>query len=1236
MFWTLVSYHVERSVLTKKVSKIMIQESDEKVIREHLLGNLTEEELSRAEERLLADDDYFELLNVMEEELIDDYISGDLTDEDRKQFEAHFLSTPARRDKLRFAQTLKEYVSRPTPVEEPDDDEDDDDGDDVIAPTKLHSPWWKQSLSSPYFGLAAAAVIVIGVGVVIWLIISPDAGASKGMAALKEAYRDQRPVESRITEFGYAPAPPVTRGGEQEKFDYVARDRAQALIQLEAAEHPGAQSHHDLGRLYLTQRDFEKAIDQFDKALKMGGKVAQLESDYGAALMEMGKANRLKDEGGRSFEEFARALEHLTKAINLDGRLLEARFNRALVYQYLMLPNDAEADWRSYLDQDPGSRWADEARRNLKQIEDQKQQKSQNQEQLFEDFLSAYQFKDDQKAWEAFSRSRLRNRNYIVDGLIGSYLDVDLQSRADEAANTLRVLAYAGELEANKTGDRYTSDLAKFYLSITPDQQKTIAQAHLLKRQAKEYANQSRYEKAIEAYGQARRLFEQSGGDCEAKYAEYTMGVCYLRKPDVMKGISIFEGMARSCEAAGYKWLLSKIFYSLADAHDSLMQYSLAIENCNQSLAAAKQLDDRNGQVLGYIQKAIFHETLCDYKSSLNCLYRSLNVAGAQMFDPVQTWIVYDVAAKCFTSVGCYVAALGYQQEALRIAVEMELPLNLSRCYSHLGTIYGKLENYDEAIKVTQKAFDVGKGLPDETAGRDMMASACLRLGNLYKEVGDYEKAISYYDQNLEIYKDLNVQAVMYESHKGKLFCYLAQGDDTSAERELQTALGLIEQYRSKIIEESNRNRFFDSEQDIYDLAVSFSYSKKKDVQSAFDYSEASHARSLLDLSDATPQVSIQNEVPDMRLPYVARPMKLAEIQKSMPQQAQLLNYAVLNDKLIIWVVSKNYVATAIEEVGLDELNDKVAVYRQAIVRPLDDQEQILQLSKQLYDWLIKPIESNLDKKKYIYIVPDKILNYLSFNSLFSSDSKKYLIQDYRVSTCPSATLFIKCTGMAQAKSSSRAESVLSVGNPRFDNTDFPGLQDLPSSAKEAEAVAKLYKNPLAIIGDNAKKTRVKAEMKKVEIIHLALHYVSDENSPMLSKLLLAKEEPALAESSKAQSWLQAYEIYEMKLPFARLAILSACQTGIEHSYRGEGAIGVARPFIKAGVPLVIASLWPVESEATSGLMIRFHEYRKRSNNTTADALRLAQIETLNSSDKRLHHPYYWAPFTLIGGYASF
>lgn len=1222
----------KRSAQTNEGVVRMIQGVDAQLIRKYLLAELSEEEQARVEERLMTEEEYFKLLESEEDELIDDRLSDQLTLEEQERFDAYFLSTPERRAKLKFAEALRAYVSKEA-------EKEIEKSKEIAKPEEIeqskvaHLVWWKRLHSNPYLKGAAAAILVLAIALASWRIFFYQSEVSKGLAALNQAYREQRPVEARITGLDYAQPPLITRGGEQEKVDYLARDRAERRLLDEAEAHPDARSYHALGLLYLAKRDFDKAIDQFDKALKLDEKNAQVESDYGAALMEKGKAARLKDDSGKSLEYFARSLDHLTKALDLDASLLQARFNRALLYQHLLLQTDAAEDWRKYLEQDSNSKWADEARQNLKDIEKEKLQKSQNQEQSLQDFSDACKDRDDAKAWEAFSRSRLRNGNYIVDSLLNAYLELDLRGLKEEADKKLRLLSYAGDLEITKTGDRYTSDLAGFYLSAAPQQRKTLEQAQRLKRLAREQAGQSRYEKAIEFYSQAKQLFEQAGNSSEQSYAQYAIGVCYLRKPDIKKGVLILENMPRICEAAGYKWLLSRVFYSLADAHDGLTQYSLAIEYCDKSLAVSKQLEDRNGQALGYIQRAIFHESLRDYEKALNCLYQSLSAVGAQSFDAAQLWIIYDVAAKCFASIGSYKAALAYQQQALRTALEMGAPLNLSRCYSHMGAIYGKLENYDEAIRFTQMAFDVGRGLSNETIGKDIMALACLRLGHLYRQAGDYAKAIPYYDQNLEIYRALDFQAVKYESHKGKLFSYLAQGDDGASELELQTTLGLIEQYRSRIFEESNRNRFFDNEQEVYDLAINFSYWQKKDHRAAFDYSEASHARSLLDLNNATSPVSIQTASPDLRLPSGARPMNLFEIQQALPDQTQILNYAALSDKLIIWIVSKSAAEIAVSPITLKELNEKVDNYRQLILRPFDDQQQALEVSKQLYDLLIKPVESYLDKRKYICVIPDKILNYVPFIALFSSGSGRYLIEDYRLGTCPSATLFIKCSEAARAKSHAKSESLLSVGNPRFDKADFPALPDLPSSAKEAESVARLYKGSAALTGDEAKKDRVKTEMQKAEIIHLALHYKSDESSPMLSVLLLAKDEPAPIDSLKSRGYLQAYEIYDMKMPRARLAVLSACQTGIERSYNGEGAIGIARPFIKAGAPLVIASLWPVESNATAELMIRFHEYRKRSALPTAEALRRAQLETLNSP---LRSPYYWAAFALIGGYAPY
>ncbi len=79
----------------------------------------------------------------------------------------------------------------------------------------------------------------------------------------------------------------------------------------------------------------------------------------------------------------------------------------------------------------------------------------------------------------------------------------------------------------------------------------------------------------------------------------------------------------------------------------------------------------------------------------------------------------------------------------------------------------------------------------------------------------------------------------------------------------------------------------------------------------------------------------------------------------------------------------------------------------------------------------------------------------------------------------------------------------------------------------------------------------------------------------------------------------------------------------------------MARPFIKAGVPIVVASLWPVEEKATAALMIRFHKYRSQGASTAA-ALRHAQKKILAGPNERNHHPYYWAAFAAIGGNTKF
>ena len=104
----------------------------------------------------------------------------------------------------------------------------------------------------------------------------------------------------------------------------------------------------------------------------------------------------------------------------------------------------------------------------------------------------------------------------------------------------------------------------------------------------------------------------------------------------------------------------------------------------------------------------------------------------------------------------------------------------------------------------------------------------------------------------------------------------------------------------------------------------------------------------------------------------------------------------------------------------------------------------------------------------------------------------------------PVQTSLSKVRIALSSRSRTREESALVIGNPSFDLARFPLLPDLPAAAREAESVAGLY-GTAPLIGVNAEANRVKARMPEADVIHFAGHYVADERSPLLSKLLLAK-----------------------------------------------------------------------------------------------------------------------------------
>jgi CHAT domain-containing protein len=333
------------------------------------------------------------------------------------------------------------------------------------------------------------------------------------------------------------------------------------------------------------------------------------------------------------------------------------------------------------------------------------------------------------------------------------------------------------------------------------------------------------------------------------------------------------------------------------------------------------------------------------------------------------------------------------------------------------------------------------------------------------------------------------------------------------------------------------------------------------------------------------------------------------------------------------WVITSETCIPISRELNADFLKDKIELFVQLIAAPSVAIKEVKQQAAELYAIILDPVAPYLKSNHLICIVPDKSLNYVPFAVLFSSDSGKFFVEDHDFIIAPGTTIFLDCAASDRVRNRHRhAENLLCLGDPQLAQRYRQGLAELTAARDEAESIAALYPAAVLLVGAQASESRFKRQTATAEVIHLASHALIDERVPLLSKLLLAPELPEGGGFDEVDGDLHAYELYQIKFPRARLVVLSACQTGRGRSYNGEGVINLARPFLSAGVPVVVASLWNVNSDKTAELMKAFHRTRKEQSLRPPEALCTAQRKLLAQAKDAERASFNWAAFTAIGG----
>lgn len=1022
-----------------------------------------------------------------------------------------------------------------------------------------------------------------------------------GLEALVAAYEGRRPLQARISGLAYAPF--ISRRGEAGDFDPVNRDLAERLLLEAVAEKPTSSARQALGQFYLMSGSPAKAVAQFEEALKQDANSSSLHNDYGVALLETGQTAR--DDTTNALHYFSRSFEEIAIAIQLNSENLEALHNRALVLRQLKLPAQQKKAWGSYLAKETDARWTAEAQRSLESLSSTDFYAA-SRSNASDAFVAAALSQDEGRAWQVLTGNKeMITAKFIPQELANSFLQAGDLATANKF---LTAFHFAGKIEIANARDRFVADLAQYYERTSPAQRKMLLDAHALLRQGYAACLNANYDQTL--FVEAQKLFLRAGDTWEAKICDYWIAYCLSQDGQIVKSNELLESLAKFSKSKQYHWLAGQAVCWIANNYTDLGEYSKSIETYDHALNTATAINDVYNEQKVLSQWGNTYLRLNQPERALQHDWRALQLVDPQLSSVRQTWRIYLYTARALIALKLFEAANQYEEEMLDLALNViKDPAVSHYSYLYLGQIEGGRKNFSKAIEFAQESLKLADSVSDPNNRQKLRTGALMLLAQLQRQSGAVADALKTYNEVIDNTARMELQLFKLDAYKGRLLCYTALKDDANFEAQLPNILDEFERNRQRIIKEQDRNTFFDLQQNIYDLAI-YHAVERQDYQRALDYSEQSRARSLLQTLSS------------------AQPATTAEIQRQLPSDLQVLQYAVLDDKVVVWLITKTSITGRVKEIRADELRSLTSEYVKGIASGPGHAEKLRPIASQLYDILIGPFAKDLDPRKALCIVPDKTLSYVPFSALISP-AQSYLVSEFLLLTSPSLNVLLHCTSDVKNQASRTEESVLAIGNPSFDRQQYPALDDLPAATKEATGISAKYPHSVTLLGAEAIKPSVAKRLPAADVIHFAGHYVANQTEPRLSKLVLAKQ------NGVTNNDLTIGELLAYRLPRAKLVVLSACETSGRDYYKGEGLVGVARTFLELGVPLVVASQWSVESESAAELMLKFHEFRT-TGQSSIEALHNAQLAMLNDKNTTFRDPYYWAAFTPLGGYVRF
>lgn len=1021
---------------------------------------------------------------------------------------------------------------------------------------------------------------------------SPELNAySAGHRALIEAWKGIYPPTAYLS--GGIAISSTTSSRRPKRQDL--NRRAVALIEAEVSREKTARTLAAKGTLLLLLQRTEMAVETLRRATLEPDCPPAVWSDLAAALFVRARAR--SDAYG-----LVEALAAAQRAIKSEPSMPQALFNRFVVLEELQLNGAAAEALQVFLENCHNSEWCAVARTHL------------HPEKRFSLARNTRQALRRQAARNAISTEVTNGvmaapqaaRIYLEEELLANWAaEVGTEKGGSQTAQKFAMLL--GQQLKTASGDRLPLEEAACLESGNPHLAELIVGLRAYQEALTAYRN-FEIERAETGFHQSAGLLEHA--QCPfAWWAKFYQAVCwYYRKdfPAAEHTLSMIESIA---ERRGYVNLAGRAGWM-------------------RGLSAAAE--GRPTNALTHYQRALVRFEASREEGNQAALHSMMAGAWRHLGNPLAEWNHRVQALRLLNRYGDFDRLNVVLSEiALDLAANGEIAsaiLVQTEVIESLHSDPGPAE-LAEALwlraRLHMTAGDTKLAFSDLAAARNEVAKVASPAVQHHLQIlislaeGTLERArspeIAFRTLNRVVtFAEKQLPVMLGEALLQRARTSLILGRLDNATSDLENAIVRVEHRRAEVEDEGERIGLFGQSRDLFEEMIQFQWDRRQDRLAALEFADRGKARVLLDQVARKGRGRILQSLSREALALIGT--------RSARSRTTIVAFTLTEKRGFCWVSSGE--GWRGQEIAADRQSLATEIARLRTAAANSEQAVAQAILLHLSNTLFKSFWPRIANAQHLVVVPDASLSLVPFAALMAPDSRRF-VEHFEVTVVPSLAVMQELIARPrQPKDEQGGPRVLVVASPRFDRTRYPYLSHLDAASDEAAELRAAYRRSTVLLEEAASPAAVVAASPGAMALHFAVHALVDERHPELSRLVLASGDGGNGDFRPA-------EIARLDLSGSRLVVLAACSTSTGGEAPLEGVLDLARPFLAAGAPAVVTTLWDIDDKAARRFFVKFHNRFARSFDAAA-ALRETQLEALRSTLYR-EDLAAWAAFQLVG-----